>query len=174
MNIKRAEQFIASADMLDNKQFIQDLLSTPQLIFTNKPTIEDDSALFRVISPEIYAGADSVHIACANFQCTRQYFLWSSLFNAEFRFTRHFEAYETSNLTIARLTIAMIVQSGMRSPPTSIQSAATQSLWTTIITILRGAGSESSTTVMVSMNIAVKHILLFSVQSIMTILLAGS
>ena len=100
LNPERAKQFIASADMLDNKQFIQDLLSTPQLIFTNKPTIEDDSALFRVISPEIYAGADSVHIACANFQCTRQYFLWSSLFNAEFRFTRHFEAYETSNLTI--------------------------------------------------------------------------
>ena len=100
LNPERAKQFIASADMLDNKQFIQDLLSTPQLIFTNKATIEDDSALFRVISPEIYAGADSVQIACANFKCTRQYFLWSSLFNAEFRFIRHFEAYKTPNLTI--------------------------------------------------------------------------
>lgn len=100
LNADRAEQFIASADMLDNKQFIQDLQATPQLIYTNKPAIHVDSVLFRVISPAIYEGADAVHIACANFTCSRQYHLWTALFNTPFNVTRPFVPYITPNLII--------------------------------------------------------------------------
>ncbi len=100
LNLDRANEFIASADMLDNKQFIMDLLATPQLIYTNKPAIHADSVLFRVISPAIYDGADAVHIACANFTCSRQYHLWTALFNTPFNVKRPFVPYVTPNLTI--------------------------------------------------------------------------
>ena len=100
LNVDRANEFIASADMLDNKQFIQDLLATPQLIYTNKPAIHADSVLFRVISPDIYEGADAVNIACANFTCSRQYHLWTALFNTQFKVRCPFVPYVTHNLTI--------------------------------------------------------------------------
>lgn len=100
LNTGRAEQFIASCDMLDNKKFIADLLATPQLIYTNKPTVHAESVLFRVISPAIYEGADAVHIACANFKFTRQYHLWTALYDQKFRVTREFVPYCTPNLTI--------------------------------------------------------------------------
>ena len=100
LNRQRATQFIASGDMLDNKQFIEDLLATPQLIFTNKPTVQAESVLFRVTSPAIYVGADAVHIACSNFKRTRQYHLWTALFGQQFKVSREFVPYCTPNLTI--------------------------------------------------------------------------
>ena len=100
LNRGRATQFIASCDMLDNKQFIEDLLATPQLIFTNKPTVQAESVLFRVISPAIYGGADAVRIACSNFKSTRQYHLWTALFGQQFKVIREFVPYSTPNLTI--------------------------------------------------------------------------
>lgn len=100
LNTERASEFITSADMLDNAQFVQDLLATPQRIYTNKAELHPDSMLFRVISPEIYDGADGVHIACANFKATRQYQLWRTLFNTQLNVTRPFEPYVTPNLTI--------------------------------------------------------------------------
>ena len=100
LNRQRATQFIASSDMLDNRQFIEDLLATPQLIFTNKPTVQAESVLFRVISPAIYDGADAVHIACSNFKRTRQYHLWTALFGQQFKVIREFVPYSTPNLTI--------------------------------------------------------------------------
>jgi len=100
LNAERIDQFITSADILDNKQFMEDLKATPQKIYTNRPVIEADSMLFRVISPEIYDGAKSVHIACANFCVTRQYYLWTALFGAKFNITTPFEPYPTPNLTL--------------------------------------------------------------------------
>lgn len=100
LNMPRVQQFLATSDMLDNKQFIEDLLATPQNIYTNKATVEADSMLFRVVSPAIYEGASAVHIACANFTVNRQYHLWSTLFGAEFHITRAFVPYVTPNLTL--------------------------------------------------------------------------
>lgn len=100
LNTARVAEFLATADMLDNKQFMQDLLATPQAIYTNKATMEMDSLLFRVVSPDIYAGADAVHIACANFMVTRQYHLWAAIYGAQFHFTHAFEPYSTPNLTL--------------------------------------------------------------------------
>lgn len=100
LDTPRAQQFQASCDMLDNKLFMQDLLATPQRIFTNKPALHADSMLFRVVTPAIYRGADAVHIACANFTGTRQYHLWTALFELPFQVTRPFEPYLTPNLTI--------------------------------------------------------------------------
>jgi hypothetical protein len=100
LNRDRANEFIVGSDMLDNKQFIQDLLATPQLIYTNRPAIHAESVLFRVISPAIYEGADAVHITCANFTLSRQYHLWATLFDTTFTVTRVFERYATPNLTI--------------------------------------------------------------------------
>jgi hypothetical protein len=99
-NTTVAQEFLATEDFLDNKQFVEDLLNTPQRIFTNRATLEADSMLFRVISPEIYAGADDVHIACANFTQTRQHHIWSKLFDAEFQISKPFERYMTPNLTV--------------------------------------------------------------------------
>lgn len=99
-NTTMAQKFLATEDFLDNKQFVEDLLNTPQRIFTNRVKLEAESMLFRVISPEIYAGADAVHIACANFTQTRQYHVWSKLFDAEFKITKPFERYLTQNLTV--------------------------------------------------------------------------
>lgn len=95
-----AQEFLATEDFLDDKRFVEDLLNTPQRIFTNRATLEADSMLFRVISPEIYAGADAVHIACANFTQTRQYHIWSKLFDVEFKITKPFERYLAPNLTV--------------------------------------------------------------------------
>ena len=100
LNYDRINEYLLTEDMLDNKQFINDLLATPQRIVTNKAFLDKDSLLFRVISPEIYAGADAVHIACANFKVTRQYNLWLNMFSESFRFTRDFELYNSPNLTI--------------------------------------------------------------------------
>jgi hypothetical protein len=100
LNIERAQEFVASCDMLDNKQFIEDLLATKQNIYTNKPAIHEDSVLFRVVSPAIYEGADAVHIACANFDCTRQYYMWSALFAVQFEVTHAFVPYFTPNLVL--------------------------------------------------------------------------
>ena len=100
LDTQRAQQFQTSCDMLDNKLFMPDLLVTPQRIFTNKPALHADSMLFRVVSPDIYRGADAVHIACANFTCTRQYRLWTALFDQQFQVTRPFVPYVTPNLTI--------------------------------------------------------------------------
>jgi hypothetical protein len=100
LNLPRIAEYLLTEDMLDNKQFINDLLATPQRIITNKASIDKDSLLFRVISPGIYNGADAVHIACANFKSTRQYYLWLNMFNEHFKFTRNFELYNTPNLTI--------------------------------------------------------------------------
>lgn len=100
LNIPRINEYLQTEDMLDNKQFVHDLIATPQRIITNKPTIDIDSVLLRVISPEIYTGALQVHIACANFKATRQYYLWNNMFSETFVFTREFELYNTPNLTI--------------------------------------------------------------------------
>lgn len=100
LNMMRIEKFLSNCDMLDNKQFMQDLIATPQNIYTNKPAIESDSMLFRVISPHIYEGANAVHIACANFLVTRQYYLWTTLFDEKFNVTRPFMQYVTPNLTL--------------------------------------------------------------------------
>ena len=100
LDTQRAQQFQTSCDMLDNKLFMPDLLVTPQRIFTNKPAIHADSMLFNVVSPDIYKGADAVHIACANFTCTRQYRFWTALFDQQFQVTRPFGPYVTPNLTI--------------------------------------------------------------------------
>ena len=100
LNTERIDQFLVSPDMLDNKQFVLDLIATPQQIYTNKPVIEVDSKLFRVISPRIYDGAISVHIACANFTVTRQYHLWTALFGEKFKITIPFVPYITPNLTM--------------------------------------------------------------------------
>ncbi|MBA5608277.1 hypothetical protein H3H36_23285 [Duganella sp. FT3S] len=100
LNMARIDQYIASKDMLDNKQFMLDLIATPQNIYTNKPTIESDSMLFRVISPHIYEGANNIHIACANFKATRQYHLWTTVFNEEFNVKIPFVPYVAPNLTI--------------------------------------------------------------------------
>ena len=43
LNTARVAEFLATADMLDNKQFMQDLLATPQAIYTNKATMEMES-----------------------------------------------------------------------------------------------------------------------------------
>lgn len=100
LNRERATQFIASCDMLDNRQFIEDLLATPQRIYTNRATVQAESVLFRVISPAIYDCADAVHIACSNFKRTRQYHLWTALFEQPFKMSREFVPYYTPNLTI--------------------------------------------------------------------------
>lgn len=95
-----AQEFIATRDMIDNKQVVQDLLVTPQRIFTNRPKLENDSMLFRLISPEVYANAESVHVACANFTATRQFHIWSKLFDTGFHVDRAFERYATPTLTV--------------------------------------------------------------------------
>jgi hypothetical protein len=100
LDTQRAQQFQESCDMLDNRLFMQDLLATPQRIFTNKPALHADSMLFRVVSPAIYKGADAVRIACANFTCTRQYLLWTALFEQRFQMNLTFEPYDTPNLTL--------------------------------------------------------------------------
>lgn len=100
LDMTRVAEFLAAADMLDNKQFMLDLIATPQNIYTNKAAMEADSMLFRVVSPDIYAGADAVHIACANFMVTRQYHLWSVIFGAQFQVTHVFTPYITPNLTL--------------------------------------------------------------------------
>jgi hypothetical protein len=96
----RTDQFLTSCDMLDNRQFIKDLLATQQRIFTNRPSIHAQSVLFRVVSPSIYDNADAVNIACANFTCTRQYQLWTALFDQQWKMTRPFVPYVTPNLTL--------------------------------------------------------------------------
>ncbi len=96
----RAQAFMANEDMLDDKQMIEDLLATHQRIFTNRPGLEADSMLFRLIDPGVYAGADSVHIACANFTATRQFHIWSKLFGTHFHVTQAFERYITPALTV--------------------------------------------------------------------------
>lgn len=96
----RAQEFIATEDMLDNKQMIEDLLATPQRIFTNRPKLGSKSMLFRLISPEVYAGADAVHVACANFKATRQFQIWSKCFLTRFDVIQEFERYVTPALTV--------------------------------------------------------------------------
>lgn len=100
IDTERAQAFMATEDMLDDKQMIDDLLATPQRIFTNRESLEADSMLFRLISPDVYAGADAVHIACANFTATRQFHIWSKLFGTGFHVTHAFERYVTPGLTV--------------------------------------------------------------------------
>ncbi len=56
--------------------------------------------LFRLISPDVYAGADAVHIACANFTATRQFHIWSKLFGTGFHVTHAFDRYVAPALTV--------------------------------------------------------------------------
>lgn len=100
IDTEQAQAFVAREDMLDDKQMIEDLLATPQRIFTNRPSLEADSMLFRLISPEVYTGADAVHIACANFTATRQFHIWAKLFGTGFHVTHAFERYATPALTV--------------------------------------------------------------------------
>ncbi|PKO68889.1 MAG: hypothetical protein CVU22_07005 [Betaproteobacteria bacterium HGW-Betaproteobacteria-16] len=100
IDTEQALAFMATEDMLDDKQIVEDLLVTPQRIFTNRPGLEWDSMLFRLISPDVYAGADAVHITCANFTATRQFHIWSKLFGTHFHVTHAFERYATPALTV--------------------------------------------------------------------------
>lgn len=100
VNTTTAQAFKATEDMLDDKQIIDDLLASPHRLFTNRASLVDDSVLYRLISPEVYAGADAVHISCANFTKTRQFHIWTRLFNVPFKVAKPFVRYVTPNLTI--------------------------------------------------------------------------
>lgn len=100
VNTTLVDDFLATEDMFDDKQMINDLLATPHLLFTNTASLQPESRLFRTISPEVYAGADAVHIACANFTATRQYQIWSRLYGVVFDVNQPFKRYVTPNLTV--------------------------------------------------------------------------
>lgn len=100
IDIIRAGDFIESEDIFDDKSFLHDLLNTPQQIFTNTPTITDESYIISILSPQMYEGCQSLYIACANFTKTQQYHLWKSLFGIEFGVKTPFVPYEAEKVTI--------------------------------------------------------------------------
>jgi hypothetical protein len=100
IDLVRASDFIKSEDIFDDKTFLHDLLNNPQMIVTNRPTIEDDSLIISILSPEIYSGCQSLLIASANFSQTQQRHLWQQLFNVEFEQRVAFEPYPAENVTI--------------------------------------------------------------------------
>jgi hypothetical protein len=87
-------------DIFDDKTFLHDLLNTPQQIYTNSPAMCDDAYIISVLSPQMYAGCQSLYIACSNFTQTQQYHLWKSLFGVEFVIKTPFEPYQARQVTI--------------------------------------------------------------------------
>ena len=99
-NEKSAKEFEKSADSLDNIKPIKELLSTPKDLWANNSSFDEHTTFFEVVSPAVYAGARKVIIACANFECTFQYKIWSNLYAIEFDCKEPFQPYLGKNTFI--------------------------------------------------------------------------
>lgn len=96
-------KFISTEDIFDNKEYLKDLVSTPQQLYTNTKSVNElsnDSYLLSVLSPSMYEGASRVYIACANFTRTQQYILWKNLFKVDFDVVNSFVPYKDKKVII--------------------------------------------------------------------------
>lgn len=99
-NITKINEYILDADTMDNITLLNELVSTPQIIYVRTTDLQEMQTAYSYISPTIYDGALSVTINCANFRNVIQYYVWSKIFSVEFSFIKDFQKYEANGLQL--------------------------------------------------------------------------